>query len=427
MPEGVPSLLVATIVLVLLSGLFSATETSYSSLNEIKIKCLTQQEKKYKKVAKLFNKCDNLVTSMLFGNILVNLSAVALAIVMFEKWLPVGNDYILISTVIMTFVILFFGEITPRFIAKVFPEQISLLVYPLAIVFYYVLLPITWLLNGYKILIKKIFKINKEETITDDELLTIVNEAEEDGTLKEDESDLIRSALEFDDLEVGDIFVPRINVIAVSVNDEISFVKNILDTEAYSRLPVYKENIDEIIGTIHHRDFYQNYDKQGFKLQDIIKEAVFVGEHTKISTLLKKMQTKKIHLAVVLDEYGGTLGIVTVEDIIEELVGEIYDEYDVEISPISKNDDGTLTVKGDASLDDFFDFVEIIPDEEFEANTVGGFVTERLMEMPTKGKIVEYKHVKIEVTKITKKRVVEVKAEILENRKDSEQNDLIQD
>ncbi len=416
MPEGVPSLLIATIVLVILSGLFSATETAYSSLNEIKIKCLVQQDKKYKKVLKLFDKYDNLMTMVLVGNNIVNITAVALSVIMFMKWLPQGSDYALISTIVMALIILFFGEITPKFIAKVFPEQIALLVYPLSITFYYLLLPITWLLNGYKFIIKKIFKINKEETITDDELLTIVNEAEEDGTLKEDESNLIRSALEFDDLEVGDVLVPRINVIAVSVDEDLSRIKDIFDNEAYSRLPVYNETIDEIIGTIHQRDFYQSYGNEGFELQTIIKEAVFVGEHTKISTLLKKLQTKKVHMAVVLDEYGGTLGIVTVEDIIEELVGEIYDEYDEEVQPIVKNSDGTLTVNGDASLDDFFDYVEIVPNEEFEANTVGGFVTEILLEMPTVGKIIEYKHVKIEVTKITKKRVVSVKVEILQDK-----------
>ena len=422
MPEGVPSLLIAIIVLVFLSGLFSATETAYSSLNEIKIKSLVQQNLKYKKVSKLFNKYDKLMTTVLVGNNVVNLTAVALSVIMFMKWLPQGANYALISTIIMTLCILLVGEVTPRFLAKVYPEQFSLLVYPLIIVFYYLLMPITLLLCGYKALIKKIFKINKEETITDDELLTIVNEAEEDGTLKEDESDLIRSALEFDDLEVGDIFIPRINVIAVSIEDDIESIKSKFDGEAYSRLPVYKENIDEIIGTIHHRDFYQNYNKDGFKLSDIVKEAVFVGEHTKISSLLKKMQSKKIHMAVVLDEYGGTLGIVTVEDIIEELVGEIYDEYDEEIKPIITNDDGTLTVNGEASLDDFFDLIELVPDEEFEANTVGGFVTEQLLEMPTVGKIIEYKHVKIEVTKITKKRVVQVKAQIMQDKIENDED-----
>ncbi len=408
MPDGSPTLIIAIVVLVLLSGFFSATETAYTSLNVIKIKSLAQKDYKYKKVLKLYEEFDRLITTILVGNNIVNLTASSLAVTLFMKLIPNGN-YTLVSTAVITVIVLLFGEIAPKFIAKVYPEKFALLSYPFIKFFYFIFFPVSLLLSGFRWLIMNIFKLDYKDSITDEELLTIVNEAEEDGTLKQDESDLIRSAIEFDDLEVRDILVPRINVVAVDIEDTIEDIKKVFDTEAYSRLPVYKDNIDGVVGIIHQKDFYQNYNSDGFTLKSIIKDAVFVVEHTKISALLRKLQATKTHIAVVLDEYGGTLGIVTVEDIIEELVGEIYDEYDEEVVPIRKNDDGSYLVIGSANLDDFFETVGIITEDEFDANTVNGWVTERLEELPQLGKKFEYKNIDVEVTKISRKKVLEIK------------------
>ena len=381
MPEGSPSLLIAIIVLIVLSGFFSATETAYTSINSIKLKSLAQKENRYKKVLFLYDRYDKLLSTILIGNNIVNITASSLAVLFFAKVITGNIDYTVVSTIVMTVTVLIFGEITPKYIAKIHPERTALAFYPFIICFYYILTPLNFVFGGVKFLIGKIFKIKEDNLITDDELITIVNEAEEDGTLKEEESNLIKSAIEFDDLEVKDILIPRINIIAVPLDSEKGAVKRIFEKERYSRLPVYSENIDSIVGIIHEKDFYRNYSKKDFNIKDIMQEVTFVVEHTKISDLLKKLQAKKLHMAVVLDEYGGTLGIVTVEDIIEELVGEIYDEHDEEFVEIKENPDGTYLVNCATEIDNFFERFELVDDEEeFDANSVGGWVTEHLGE-----------------------------------------------
>ncbi len=415
MPDGTPSLLIAIIVLVLLSSFFSSTETAYTSLNVIKVKSLALKNKNYQKVLNLYDKYDKLISTILVGNNIVNITASSLSMLFFQKILTSGVNYSVISTVIMTVVVLIFGEITPKMLAKSMPEKMASFSYPLMIFFYYLLYPLTFIFSGIGALVGKIFKVKNDDTITDDELITIVNEATEDGTLKEEESNLIRSAIEFDDLEVKDVLIPRINVISVSLDAEKGEIKKLFETERYSRLPVYDGNIDSIVGIIHQKDFYRNYNKKDFDIKSIMQEVIFVVEHTKISALLRKLQLKKMHMAVVLDEYGGTMGIVTVEDIIEELVGEIYDEYDEFDEEIVKNDDDTYLVNCKMSLDNFFEHFDLIDEvEEFDANTVGGWVTEQFGELPIAGKEFNYQNLTVKVVKATRKKVIEVKVTINE-------------
>ena len=417
MPDGSLPLLIALIVLVILSGCFSATETAYTSLNTIKLKSLCQKDGRFKRVLSLYERYDKLITTILIGNNVVNLTASSLALLFFTKVMREGSffDPSFVSTAVITIVVLLFGEITPKFIAKVYPEKLSSFFYPFIILCYYIFYPLNILLGLYKKLVNAIFRLDHEDTITDDELITIVNEAEEDGTLKEDESDLIRSAIEFDDLEVKDILVPRINVVSIPSDATKQEIKKIFDSERYSRIPVYKDTIDSIVGFIHEKDFYRNYFKQDFSIKDIMQKVVFVVEHTKISALLKKLQARKVHMAVVLDEYGGTAGIVTVEDIIEELVGEIYDEYDEENEMIKEVGENTYLVNGSLEVDKFFEKFDLLDDEEeYDANTVSGFVTEVLSELPTTGKKFTYKNLKIEVTRTTIKKVVEIKVTVCE-------------
>ena len=417
MPDGSIPLLIAIIVLVILSAFFSATETAYTSLNTIKLKSLAQKDGRFKKVLVLYEKYDQLLSTILIGNNIVNLTASSLALLFFTLVMNEGSflDPSFVSTAVITIVVLLFGEISPKNVAKAYPEKLALAFYPLIILFYYIFYPLNILLGLFKKLLNVIFRLDRKEAITDDELITIVNEAQEDGTLKEEESDLIRSAIEFDDLEVKDILVPRINVIAVPSDATKQEVKKLFDSERYSRLPVYNDTIDSIIGFIHEKDFYRNYFKQEFDLKKLMQKVEFVVEHTKISVLLKKLQAKKVHMAVVLDEYGGTLGIVTVEDIIEELVGEIYDEYDEDTELIKELGNDQYLINCSAELNLFFDKFELYDDEEeFDANTVSGWITEKLGELPTTGRKFNYKNLKVEVTKTTIKKVVEIKVTRLE-------------
>lgn len=414
MPEGSVPLLVAIIVLVGFSAFFSSTETAYSCANRIKLRSFSQNGRK--RAGKVLNLTethyDKFISTILVGNNIVNITASTLATLFFIKIFANtdGVDSSLVSTIVMTVFILIFGEVTPKFIAKTSPEKYAMAVYPVIIFFYYLFYPINVVFSGWKWLLSKIFRIKEETVITEDEILTMVEEAEEDGTLREDETELIRQVIEFDDVEVGDILVPRVNVVGVEVSAPMEEIKDVFLKEGYSRIPVYKEDMDTIIGTIHEKDFFKAFLNGKKNVDSILQNAVYTTEHAKISSLLKQLQKKKVHIAVVLDEYGGTLGIVTMEDILEELVGEIWDEHDEEVEYFKKINDSTYLVDGNAPLHEMFKFFEIDNAlEDFEANTTSGWVVEKLGLIPRSGTKFEYLNLDIEVVKSTVKKVLQIK------------------
>ena len=416
MPDGSVPLLIAIIVLVIFSAFFSSTETAYSCANRIKLRSLAQNgNKRAKKVLELAeDKYDSLITTILVGNNIVNITATTLATVFFGLLLAnTKTDPNLVSTIVMTLSVLIFGEITPKLIAKVFPEKFAMLVYPLIKLFYYLLFIFNLVFSGWKWIISKIFRIKNEDVVTEDEIMTMVEEAEEDGTLKTEETELIRSVIEFDDLEVGDILVPRVNIVAIDVNSSMEDIRKVFSREGFSRILVYKDTIDTVIGTIHEKDFFNAY-LQGKKgIDGIMQNTFYTTEHVKISDLLRILQKKKVHIAVVLDEYGGTLGLVTLEDILEELVGEIWDEHDEEINYFKELDENSFLVDGNAPLHEFFNFFDMSGEEEnFETNTLSGWVIEQLGEIPRAGIRLEYQKLIVDVTKSTVKRVLQVKVTV---------------
>jgi CBS domain containing-hemolysin-like protein len=409
MPEGSGPLLAALIVLIIFSALFSATETAYSCINKIKLKGLVGGNARAAKTLALSEKFERLLTTILIGNNIVNLSAAAVSGILFAKILQnTSVDPSVISTVVLTVVVLIFGEITPKFFAKAYPEKMAMGLYPFAIAFYYILYPVNFLFRGYQFLISKIFKVKTDDTITDEQLMTIVDEAEEDGTLKEDESDLIRSALEFDDLEVGDILIPRVSVEAVSVETDMEALAKVFRDTGYSRVIVYKDTIDNVLGFVHEKDFYIAYLDHKKNIKGIIQDIYFTAEHTRISRLLRDMQSRRCQMAVVTDEYGGMLGIVTLEDILEELVGEIYDEYDEERVPFHWKEDGTLIVEGFCEIDVFFK--EIGFETETDSNTFGGWLTEQFGQIPHAGRKITINDYEFKVLKASRKCVLQASA-----------------
>jgi len=404
--------IIVLIMLILLSGFFSATETAYSSASRIKLRTLISNgNKKAKKVLFLAeNKFDKLITTILVGNNIVNLTASTICVLLFQNILKNGANYSLISTIVITLAVLIFGEITPKFIAKIYPEKMAIAFYPLAIFFYKLLYIFNFLFGGFRWLICKIFRLKPDDKITEEEIMTVVEEAEEDGTLKKDETKLIRSVIEFDDLEVGDILVPRVNMVAVDINSSMEDIKKVFEMEGYSRLPVFKDSIDTIIGTIHEKDFFNAYLKKENNINSILQNAFYTTEHVKISKLLKTLQKKKVHICVVLDEYGGTLGMVTLEDILEELVGEIWDEHDEEINYFKSLGDNSYIVDCNAPLTDFFEYFNYNNEEEqFDASTLSGWIIELLGEIPRVSTTLKYKSLEIEVLKSTVKRVLSAK------------------
>ena len=420
------SLSIVIVVLILLSGFFSGTETAFSCANSIKLKSYVSQGKKNAKAVHSFavEKYDKLVTAILVGNNIVNLTASALGTILFAKLLNGASYSATVSTAVLTVVVLLFGEITPKYLASVYPERMCFFFYPLMQLFYWVLTPICFIFDSYKKLLTKIFKLKKDETVTDEELMSLVDEAEEVGTLKEDESELLRSALEFDDLKVEDILVPRVEVFAVDVEDSMEDIRKVFEESGYSRLPVYKDTIDNVIGLVHQRDFFLALLDGKKDIASEVQDIVFTTEYTRISALLKQLQKQKIHMAAVSDEYGGLVGIVTLEDILEELVGEIWDEHDEEEVLFGKIAEGEYWVDGKCGLEEFFDLYDMEKeDENFESNTVGGWVTEKYGGIPPIGEVIAFKRLEIKVVKATKQKVLKLRSRIAEEIAEGKEDD----
>ena len=414
MPDGSVQLFIALIILILFSGFFSATETAYSCANKIKLRTLSSNgNKRAKKVLILAEeKFDMLISTILVGNNIVNITAATVSTLLFAILLQNYKqiDSAFVSTAVTTVVVLIFGEITPKFIAKTYPEKLAMLFYPLIKFFTYIFKPVNFIFSGWKKFISVVFNLKNEEIITEEEIITIVEEAKEDGTLKQEETELIKSVIEFDDQEVENIFTPRVNLVAIEVNTPMEEIQKVFQTTKFSRLPVYTETIDQIIGTIHQSDFYSLLFSKATSIKSIIKEAYFTTSHTKISKLLNQLQKIKNHMAIVLDEYGGTLGIVTMEDILEELVGEIWDEHDVEISNFFKEDESSYIVNGNAPLDKTFELFNLNDEEEnFEANTVSGWILEYLGEIPISGATFKFKNLQVDILQSTIKKINKVR------------------
>ena len=387
------------IVLIILSGLFSSTETAFTSANRIRLKNMANSgSKRAAAVLHLIDHYDKFISTVLVGNNLVNISATSIAGVFFGKLIANGDTSVVVSTAVMTVAVLIFGEVSPKMLAKIAPEKMALALYPFIWVFYIVLTPVTFLFSLYQKLLEKIFRVKGNDVITEDEIITYVEEAEEDGTLKKEESTLIRSAIEFDDLEVGDILIPRVNVLAIDENAPMEEIRNIFGANGFSRLPVYRESVDTIIGVIHEKDFFHLYlSKQG-DLSSIIQPAVYTTEYTKISSLLKNLQSKKIHMAVVLDEYGGTLGIVTLEDVLEELVGDIWDETDEVEDEIVERPDGMYEIDGDLPIGDLAELLDVTEESLDTASaTAGGWTIEKFGAFPKVGDTVEADGLRVKV------------------------------
>lgn len=410
-------------VLVLCSAYFSASETAFTSVNKIRLKSQASDgDKKAGKVLHMTESYDKLLTTILVGNNVVNIGVTAIATVLFVKLY--GSYGPTIATIVMTVVVLIFGEITPKNIAKEKSEAFAKFSQPLLSVLMVILTPVNFIFTQWKHLITKIFKLNDKEQITEDELLTIVEEAETGGSIQESHSELIQNAIEFYELEAEDVMTPRPEMEAVEVDVTQEELAQIFRDTGFSRLPVYEEDIDDIIGVINQKDFHNHIVGTDRKLKDHIVPVVFVGPSMKISDLLKKMQQLKTHMAIVIDEYGGTEGLVTMEDIIEELVGEIYDEHDMVISQdIIPLQNGSYRVKGSANINKVFEYLEIDEEPE-EVLTVNGWVAVQLDKLPARDDkfdvIVDDKHITGRVTKADSRKAIEVNMVVTQVEGDDE-------
>ena len=412
--------IIIIVICVILSGYFSATETAFSTFNRIRMKNTAEKGNKRAALAlKLSENYDSLISTILIGNNIVNILASSMGALVFARVLANNQELAsAVNTAVLTIIVLIFGEISPKTLAKNSPDSFVLFSAPIINVLRIILFPIVAVFNGWQKLLFKIFKSKDDQGMTEEELISIIEEAEEDGGIDKEESDLIKSAIEFGDLEVGDIFTPRIDITALPVGANKETVAKVFAESGYSRLPVYDESIDNIVGIIYYKDFYTVAYKANVPLHEIIKPVIHVATTQPVNELMKELQEKQLHMAVVTDEFGSTAGIVTLEDILEEIVGEIWDEHDEIIEEIKEVGEKEYVVSGKANIENLFSELDL--DQEIESVTVGGWAMEVLGKIPEVGDSFEEYGIAVEITEMDGRRVESVH---LVDKRDEEKDD----
>lgn len=420
MEEHYTGMIAAIIVLVSLSAYFSATETAFSSFNRIRIKnAANSGNHRASLVLSLSENFDKLLSTILIGNNIVNITLTALATLIFVD--AFGQEMgATLATIVVTVVVLIFGEITPKSLAKESAEKFSMTSAPVLRVFMFVLAPLNWIFSLWKKLIGRIFKVTRDRTITEDELIIMVEEAENEGGIDEQQSELIQNAIEFNELDAYDVLTPRVEVEAIEIDATKEEIRELFLETGFSRLPVYEDSLDKVIGVLNQKDFHNFILHTEKSVSEYIKPVVFISGTVRIANLLKKMQKAKTHIAVVVDEYGGTEGIVTMEDIIEELVGEIFDEHDeITTQEILEMQDGAYRVLCSTNLEKMFDYFDM-EDEFNDVSTVNGWVMLELDKIPEPGDQFRYKNMEVKVTKADERKALEIHI-TFENEKEEEE------
>ncbi len=416
--EHIPSI-IAILVCVLLSAYFSATETAFSSLNKTRLKVLVDQGNKRAKLAlNLTENYDKLLSTILIGNNIVNIALSSIATVLFIHLIG-EPDGATVSTVITTIVVLIFGEVTPKSIAKDHPEGFAMFSAPFINFLRIIFTPLNAFFSLWKMLIGKVFRSDNDSKMSQEELLILLEEVEEEGGIDEEEGELLRNAVEFGDIEAKDILTHRVDLDAFSIDASKEEIAAAFTESRFSRLLVYEDSIDKIVGVVHHKDFYSGTGITDKDIRDIMAPPVFILPTEKLDDLLRNLQTNKSHIAVVLDEYGGTMGIVTLEDILEEIVGDIWDEHDEVEEEVTMLDEHTYTVDGAMTLEDFNEQFDILV--ESDSVSLGGWIMEQMERLPEVGDTFDYKHVTVTVKEMDDRRVQS--AMVIVREKESDQTE----
>ena len=412
--------IVLIFIMMIFSALFSGTETAYSSVNKIRLKNYEAQgNKKASKALKLANRFDEVLTAVLIGNNIVNIAASSIGTIVFIDL--IGKKGPAVSTVVITVLVLVFCEVLPKSYAKRNAEKLALFFAEPLTALVTLFKPAVWLLNKLSSLMSK----GKEApSVTEDELKYMIDEIEEQGVIEEQESELVKSALEFDEISVSEILIPRVKVIGVEVNSTIDEIKDTFSSEMYSRLPVYEKSLDEIVGIITNKAFFKMLVEGGSDISGIIQEVPHIADTKHISEALRDMQRSKVHLAVVTDQYGGTKGIITLEDIIEELVGEIYDEDDEIVNNLLMIAPDKYEVAGDMSVSDMLEMLDLDEDIiDTEYNSVGGWVTDVMEHIPEAGETAETGIFRITAAEVNEQNVEKVIIEVLPVEENEQEDD----
>lgn len=405
----IPSLL-GMVICIILSGYFSATETAFSSLNKTRIKYMAEKgSKRAKRTLQLADNYDKLIATILIGNNIVNITTASIGTLLFVDLM--GQELgATVSTVVVTIVVLIFGEITPKSIAKDYPERFAMFSAPMIGALLWLFTPLNFLFSLWKKLVALLFHSDEEDKMSQEELLLLLEEVEQEGAIDKSEGTLLRNAVELGDLEVQSILTHRVDLEAVEVNATKEEIAAKFTETRFSRLLVYEETIDKIVGVLHLKDFYDGMGINPKPLREIMTPPLFIHQTEKVDDLLQLLKSSKSHIAVVIDEYGGTLGIVTMEDILEELVGEIWDEHDEVEEPFRQLSENTYLVDCTVTLDDFCDFFDVESDSE--SVSLGGWIMDQMQRIPEKGDQFTYENLTITATEIDDHRIEWVTVEV---------------
>lgn len=406
---NVPLYIAVMAILVLMSAYFSATETAFSSMSKTRLKLLSEENKRAALAMRLSENYDKLISTILIGNNIVNIALATLGTLFFVEVLGMGDIGATVSTVVITLVVLTFGEVCPKSIAKDHPESFATFSAPTINIFIIILTPLSFIFAMIKKLVSKMFRGKENSSMSQEELLLIVDEVKEDGVIDQDESELLHNAIEFSELCAEDILTHRVDLEAVSIDEDKKEIAHIFSTSKYSRLLVYEDTIDKIVGVIHQKDFYSETAITRASIKDIMTPPIFALKNEKIDDLLHRLQENKSHIAVILDEYGGTLGIVTMEDILEELVGDIWDEHDEVIEEFKEISENVYSIDGIMNFDDFCKEFEI--KAESQSISIGGWVAEQLEKIPETGDSFTFGKLNVTVTETDNNRasIIEIK------------------
>ncbi len=391
----------------LLSAFFSATETAYSTVNTVRMNHAAELgNKRAKGVVYITQRYDNALTTILIGNNIVNIGCSSIATVLCMNLF--GDAGAAISTGAVTLIVLTFGEIIPKCFAKEKAEAIAMATAKILRILMTILTPVVFCFMKLKqAALTLVNKGDKTPSVTEDELKYIIDSIEEEGVLEQQERELVKSALDFDEKTVQEVLTPRVDVTAIDIDDDEDEIRKIVLDERYSRIPVYKKSIDNIVGILHTRDYLEALaNGRSINLRDIIQPAYYVYKNKKLSYVLSTMKHKHQNLALVTDEHGGILGIVTIEDLVEELVGEIWDEDEEIEAPYKKVDDSTFELSGDYSLEDLAALLSI-RESEFDSESVslGGWIFERLGKIPNDGEAFEFNGYKFKILDVSEQRI----------------------
>lgn len=414
--------LIVMAVLILMSAYFSATETAFSTFNKTKMKTLAESGNATAAlVCRLADDYDRLLSTILIGNNIVNIALASIGTILFVGAL--GDIGATVSTAVITVLVLIFGEITPKSVAKNSPEKFALLSANIINVMIYLFMPLNFLFAQWKKLVNRIFKPDADTKLSQEELLMLVDEVQQGGSIDKSEGELLRNAIEFTERDAEDILTHRVDLEAVPIDATKEEVAQVFTESKFSRILVYEDSIDHIVGVIHLKDFYTGDGITQKSLREIMTPPIFIMRHEKIDTILRELQRKKSHIAVVVDEYGGTYGIVTMEDILEELVGEIFDEHDEKSEEVCRVDNDTFSVDGSMDMSDFCEQFHIHP--ETDALSLGGWIMEELGQIPEEGDGFDYENISIRVIATEGHRVSKVEVKILPEVKEESDEEAV--